>query len=281
MGPEAAGTVSGMPSSLKGLPVLAALFLAVLGTMWQPAIAATAAVDVVDNAYEPASVTVVMGDTVEWRWVGEGRHSVTGQQFDSHPECQSSELISGPCGTSGAEPFRWSPTEPGTFNYTCRVHGASIMSGTVVVEEAPSPEPTSESPSPSPSPTPTPSPDPEPEPEPTSEPPPPPPPSPSPSRTTSSPNVPPPVSFAPSDPPSVAEPEVASEEPSFEEFPDPVEPSASEDDLLDDEVAIPVGRDGGTGGVVWRILGSLTVIGTALTFGRVVLFGPPWEPTAG
>lgn len=267
--------------SLKGLPVLAALVVAVAGTMWQPALAATTAVNVVDNAYEPAQVTVVVGDTVEWRWVGAGRHSVTGQQFDSHPECAPNELVSGPCGTNGAEPYRWTPTEPGTFNYTCRVHGAT-MTGTVVVEPAPSPEPTT----PSPEPTPPPSPSPEPSPEPTTRPPSPtasPSPSPtgSPTRTATTPNVPPPVRFTESEAPSVPEPEVLTDGPSFEDFPDPIEPTVSEsDDPADDEVAIPAGRGGGAAGVIWRVVGGLAVVGTALTFGRVVLFGPPWDPTA-
>lgn len=93
--------------------------------------------------------------------------------------------------------------------------------------------------------------------------------------------MPPPVRFTESEAASVPEPEVVSDEPSFEDFPDPVEPTVSaSDDLVDDEVAIPAGRDGGgAAGVIWRVVGGLTVLGTALAFGRVVLFGPPWDPT--
>jgi plastocyanin len=267
--------------SLKGLPVLAALVVAVAGTMWQPALAATTAVNVVDNAYEPAEVTVVVGDVVEWRWQGNNPHSVRSDEagFDSHPQCQP--ILGTDCASNGDEPFRWTANGPGTFVYTCRVHG-DAMAGTIVVEEAPPPEPTSPPqteteteppPSPEPSPEPTPpSPSPSPQPSPTS--------SPSPTRTATTPNVPPPVRFTETEAPSVPEPEVVSDEPSFEAFPEPVEPTVSEsDDPADDEVTIAAGDDGGIGGVVWRVVGGLTVLGTALAFARVVLFGPPWDPT--
>ena len=78
-------------------------------------------VQVQDNQYTPASVTVTTGTTVTWTWAtgNYGAHSVTFADGDN-----SGAKVSG----THQRTF----SNAGTFAYQCSVHGAS-MSGTVVV----------------------------------------------------------------------------------------------------------------------------------------------------
>jgi len=82
-----------------------------------------ATVSVGDNTFSPATVTINVGDTVTWNWVGQNPHTVTADDgsFDS------------PQQTSGS--FSHTFNTAGTFEYICEVHGQS-MSGTVVVQAA-------------------------------------------------------------------------------------------------------------------------------------------------
>ena len=97
------------------------------------AFAATAGVSVQDNFYTPASVTINVGDTVHWTWAGANLHTVTAtdMSFDS-----------GSPQSSGT--FDHSFNSAGTFTYFCQVHGAAVMSGTVVVEQAAAPTSTAQ-----------------------------------------------------------------------------------------------------------------------------------------
>ena len=101
-----------------------------------PAIAADHTVDIVGLTFEPAEITVAVGDTVTWEVTESigATHSVTsgapggpdiGAEFDSGDE----GLI------NVGETFEHTFENAGTFPYYCTVHGAS-MSGEVVVEEA-------------------------------------------------------------------------------------------------------------------------------------------------
>lgn len=77
-------------------------------------------VSVGDNFYNPSSVTVSVGDTVVWTWMGANQHTVT---FDDGPGSS----------TQASGSFQRVFTAAGTFPYHCLVHGVA-MSGTVIVQ---------------------------------------------------------------------------------------------------------------------------------------------------
>lgn len=85
---------------------------------------ADAAVSIVDNDYEPRSVTITEGDSVTWTHEGAQPHTVTANDgsFDS------GNMTSG-------DTFSHTFPSAGTFPYFCEVHGQS-MSGSVTVEAA-------------------------------------------------------------------------------------------------------------------------------------------------
>lgn len=87
-------------------------------------------VDVIDNAYVPAEITVTVGTEVIWSQTGTSTHTVTASDnsFDSHPDCPND--ISA-CMKPG-DVFRHTFGTAGRFTYACEVHG-ELMSGTVVV----------------------------------------------------------------------------------------------------------------------------------------------------
>ncbi len=97
-------------------------------------------VAVVDDAYDPPTIEVTAGDTVEWTHTGSNPHTVTADDgsFDSHPECETfADSADGNCmeqGDTYAETFE----EPGEYTYHCRIHGSpgAGMAGTVIVEAA-------------------------------------------------------------------------------------------------------------------------------------------------
>ena len=81
-------------------------------------------VKVVDNLYQPNSTTVSVGDSIVWSWQGNNQHSVTFTQTNG-PDSG----ILGPGST-----FKVVETQSGVYTYYCKVHGASVMSGTVTVQ---------------------------------------------------------------------------------------------------------------------------------------------------
>src|SRR5919109_1197200 len=89
------------------------------------ALAADRGVRIDDNFYDPVKVTVTPGTTVVWQHTGSASHSVTSQpgspaSFDSSPNCSALNFLF--CLRSGEE-FRFTFTKPGTYTYSCRVHG--------------------------------------------------------------------------------------------------------------------------------------------------------------
>jgi plastocyanin len=82
---------------------------------------ASASVSIGDNFYSPASVSIAVGDTVNWSNNGQAQHSATADagSFDTG--------VFGP-GASRSHTF----TRAGTFSYYCTVHGQA-QSGTVRV----------------------------------------------------------------------------------------------------------------------------------------------------
>lgn len=82
---------------------------------------ASASVSIGDNFFSPASVSIAVGDTVNWSNNGQAQHSATADDgsFDTG--------VFGP-GASRSHTF----TRAGTFSYYCTVHGQA-QSGTVRV----------------------------------------------------------------------------------------------------------------------------------------------------
>jgi plastocyanin len=74
-------------------------------------------IEVADNVYEPATVTVAVGTEVTWRWVGRVAHDVVGDGFDS------TVLVEGE--------FSHTFETSGVFPYVCRLHPG--MEGEVIV----------------------------------------------------------------------------------------------------------------------------------------------------
>ena len=101
-----------------------------------PAIAADQEVSIVGLTFEPAEITVAVGDTVTWRVTESigANHSVTSGTPDD-PD-KGSVFDSGADDLADVDAtFEWTFDTAGTFPYYCTVHGAS-MSGQVIVEEA-------------------------------------------------------------------------------------------------------------------------------------------------
>jgi plastocyanin len=73
-------------------------------------------------AFEPAEVTVAVGDTVTWTNNDSVAHDVTADSFSSGE----------PGGMAGGDTFEHTFEEAGSFDYVCTVHPG--MDGTVVVE---------------------------------------------------------------------------------------------------------------------------------------------------
>jgi plastocyanin len=87
-------------------------------------------VEVRDNEYVSASITITLGQTVIWSVVGDHPHSVTSDDgsFDSSPTC----LAGVGCLAKGDSfPHKFNST--GTFTYYCRVHQSIGMTGSVTV----------------------------------------------------------------------------------------------------------------------------------------------------
>ena len=104
-------------------------------------VAADQTVDIVGLEFQPAEITVAVGEQVTWEVTESigSPHSVTSGGPDD-PD-QGSLFDSGDEGLADVgETFEFTFVTAGTFPYYCTVHGAS-MSGTVTVEEAGASEP--------------------------------------------------------------------------------------------------------------------------------------------
>jgi plastocyanin len=110
---------------LGGLITFAALAVAA-----SPASAATHQVNVGNNAFSPAQLTVTQGDTVTWTWVGpDTNHSTTttaeGQTtWDSDPGNPFPNHQVG-------DKFSWTYQFGSEFSYFCKTH--SFMTGKITV----------------------------------------------------------------------------------------------------------------------------------------------------
>jgi plastocyanin len=89
-------------------------------------------------AFDPAEITVKVGDKVEWRNVSERVHTVTADPRITG-DAANIELPEGarPFNSAAIPPgqvFRHTFTVRGTYRYLCLPHADKGMSGTVVVE---------------------------------------------------------------------------------------------------------------------------------------------------
>jgi plastocyanin len=119
------------------LAVLAGTFLA--GRTAGASAPATVVVKMLDMppSFEPAQVTIHVGDTVKWENVGNSVHHAT----DDSAAAIKSDDVARPAGAkpfdSGFIPpganFTQTFTVPGTYKYVCAAHETSGMSGEVVV----------------------------------------------------------------------------------------------------------------------------------------------------
>ncbi len=115
---------------MRKIAIAAALVALIAGGLSMPAPvgAATLAVGVGDSTFDPATLTVAVGDTVTWTVSSGMPHTVTADDgaFDS--------------GTlTDGDTFSFTFDTPGTYPYYCLFHGAPGgigMSGVVVVEAA-------------------------------------------------------------------------------------------------------------------------------------------------
>lgn len=108
-----------------------------------PAGAASSSVDMQNFQFSPMTITVNAGDTVTWHNLDSATHTVTANDgsFDS-----------GNVNSAGSFPRMF--TQPGTYDYYCKIHGSpgAGMHGTVIVQgSAPAPNP---APAPAPPPPP-------------------------------------------------------------------------------------------------------------------------------
>jgi plastocyanin len=102
------------------------LFLFTLPT---GAFGATHTVEMRSNFYSPATVTIQVGDTVNWVNRG-GSHDVVHRA--------TPRLFKSPF---PAQNFSFTFTTPGTYPYFCTPHDAFGMRGTVIVQAPPEPVP--------------------------------------------------------------------------------------------------------------------------------------------
>ncbi|NLU81774.1 plastocyanin/azurin family copper-binding protein [Rhodococcus sp. HNM0569] len=116
---------SALRRSLTALVALAVLGTAVAcgGTDTGGTEPAGPSVTVADMAYQPASLTVRVGETVTWTFDDRGTpHDVSGTGT-------AEGVLRSPIQASGT--FTYTFTEPGTYEYTCTLHPE--MQGAVIV----------------------------------------------------------------------------------------------------------------------------------------------------
>lgn len=91
----------------------------------------TGTIQVRDNNFSPKTVTIAVGDSVTWQWVGSSLHTVTqGTTPDASED--PTRLFDSPLKSSGTFGYRF--TASGTVPYFCRPHFAAEMKGTITVE---------------------------------------------------------------------------------------------------------------------------------------------------
>jgi plastocyanin len=103
---------------------LVGLALIVLGTAG-PVLARDVRVNMGDNFFEPATLTVNVGDTVTWTHTGNRPHDVT----------SDNGAINSPRRMATGQTFTYTATTPGTYTYICTIHPVQ-MKATLIVQAA-------------------------------------------------------------------------------------------------------------------------------------------------
>ena len=88
-------------------------------------------VNIGDNFFNPESLTVSTGTTVTWKWIGV-TDAYTGVGPNTHTVTFKDGVGSSAAELSGTHTRQFNET--GTFEYFCSVHGAAVMSGTIIVQ---------------------------------------------------------------------------------------------------------------------------------------------------
>ena len=76
-------------------------------------------VNVQDNSFKPASITIAAGEDVTWQWKGSGSHNVTFESDNPVPTSGSK--------TSGTHQVNFAAA--GTYRYHCTNHSSNFTSG--------------------------------------------------------------------------------------------------------------------------------------------------------
>jgi plastocyanin len=91
------------------------------GAAATPTKGAVVEVQISDNQFTPADLTIKVGTTVRWVWSGSNQHSVLLNGVDSGKH-------------QGSGTFEQTFSDAaGTYNYQCGVHGAA-MAGKIIVQ---------------------------------------------------------------------------------------------------------------------------------------------------
>ncbi len=87
-------------------------------------------VEVQDNRFSPAELTIQIGDTVKWVRIGNAPHTVTADngEFDSG-DCPGLDCFS----PAGMQEYEWTAEVGGDVPYACEVHAS--MTGSISVVE--------------------------------------------------------------------------------------------------------------------------------------------------
>jgi plastocyanin len=83
-------------------------------------------VNVQDNAFDPSTKTIAVGDAVLWQWQGSNQHNVTWVVTSG----------GGNSATQTTGTFTRNFTTAGSYDYYCTIHGTATsgMHGTIVVQ---------------------------------------------------------------------------------------------------------------------------------------------------
>jgi plastocyanin len=87
----------------------------------------SAEVSVINNSFNPSTITIAAGTAVTWTWAPNAvLHNVAPVPSGGEP-ARSGSPVNGPF------TYEYTFNNPGTYNYTCEVHGPA-MSGVVTVQ---------------------------------------------------------------------------------------------------------------------------------------------------
>ena len=135
-----------VPRYLVGLGVLGIgvviAIAAVVGVHLRSAAASTPPIVIkmidMPASYQPAKLTIRVGETVEWKNLGTSVHHASSDPSEAvNPADVSNPASAKPFDSGFLQPgqsFTYTFTQPGTYKYICAPHETSGMAGEVVVK---------------------------------------------------------------------------------------------------------------------------------------------------